>query len=295
MRGKLVNNLLGGMLAAGLAVTAIFGNTAAVRADEFKETGKIWLIGDSITSDHNGEDNIRDNKIPITGWGNVLQNYVSDQVTIENKARSGRSSQSYTRENVYREVTKGIQAGDYLVISFGHNDEKADNKGLYTDPAGDSNTEGSFKWYLKTYYIEPVTEKGARVILASNVVRYTFENGKQGEFTNEPYAKAMKELAEEYKGKNVYFIDTFQITKDLYEQLGAEGAKKMHAILGQDPDTKMDETHYGPYGAMYVAGIMARELKALGLECCQEIKSAKGMDRSAASKARSDSARYGWR
>ena len=96
MRGKLVNNLLGGMLAAGLAVTAIFGNTAAVRADEFKETGKIWLIGDSITSDHNGEDNIRDNKIPITGWGNVLQNYVSDQVTIENKARSGRSSQSCT-------------------------------------------------------------------------------------------------------------------------------------------------------------------------------------------------------
>lgn len=118
----------------GIFATTILGNVTSTQAEtEFKETGKIWLVGDSIISDHNDEDNLRDNKVPITGWGNVLQNYVSKDVKVENKARSGRSSQSYTREMDYREVLAGLQPGDYLYIQFGHNDEKADNKGLYTD------------------------------------------------------------------------------------------------------------------------------------------------------------------
>lgn len=138
-------------------------------------------------------------------------------------------------------------------------------------------------------------EKGARVILASNVVRYTFENGKQGIQTNEPYAVAMKELADEYKDQNVYFIDGFQITKDLYEKLGEEGAKKIHAVLKQDPDSEMDKTHYGPYGAMYMAGVFAQELKVLGLECCQNLKAAKTMDKSAVEKARDSVGKFAWR
>lgn len=284
------------LLAAGLLCSSVLGNTAA-HADTFQETGKIWVIGDSISSDHNDEDNLKDNKVPITGWGNVLQNYLGEQAKIENKARSGRSSQSYTRETVYKEVQRGIQAGDYVIIQFGHNDSHADNKGLYTDPAGDSSTQGAFKWYLKMSYIDPFIEKGAKVILASSVVRYTFEDGKRGEQEHAAYAKAMKELAEEYQsqGDQVYFIDTYEITDQMYEELGEEGAAKLHAVLGQDPDTKLDTTHYGPYGAMRIAGIMAKELKALGLDCCKEIKQAKTMDQAAANRARTDAKKFAWR
>lgn len=51
------------------------------------------------------------NEVQITGWGNVLQQLVPDDVTVINKARSGRSSKSYTTEQVYREVMKNIKEG----------------------------------------------------------------------------------------------------------------------------------------------------------------------------------------
>jgi len=285
------------LLATGLMCTSMCANTAVLNANEFQETGKIWVIGDSIASDHNDEDNLTQNKVPITGWGNVLQNMVSDKVTIENKARSGRSSQSYTRERDYKEVKRGIQAGDYVFICFGHNDEHADNKGLYTDPAGDSATKGSFKNYIKSYYIEPFTESGAGIILASSVVRYNFEGDTLGAQTHKAYATAMKELAEECQGEglNVKFIDTHQITGDMYNELGAEEAKKLHAVLKQDPETEMDTTHYSPYGAVVAADIIGQELKELGIECFQDVDGANLADKDAEAKARSNAEKFSWR
>lgn len=298
MKKGIVKCLVGSALMLGLFCATAFGGEATAKAEtEFTESKTIWVIGDSISSDHNDEDNLRDNKVPITGWGNVLQNYVSSDVKIENRARSGRSSKSYTTEQVYKEVMRKVQPGDYMIVQFGHNDEKKETSKLYTDPSGSSDTEESFKWYIKNYFIEPNFEKGARTILASSVVRYTFEDGKMGEQTHEPYAKAMKELAEEYQaqGKEVYFIDTYEITKNLYEQMGEKKAKKMHAVLGQDPDTELDTTHYGPYGAMYMGGVMAKELKALGISCCQEIKTAKIADKGAAGQARKNVKKFDWR
>lgn len=287
------------LLAAGLICTSVCGSSksAPMQAKEFEETGKLWVIGDSISSDHNDEDNLRENKKPITGWGNVLQNFVSDDVIIENNARSGRSSQSYTREKVYKDVKKGVSAGDYVIIQFGHNDEKADNKGLYTDPAGDTQTEGSFKNYLKNYYIDVFMEKGARVILASNVVRYNFDGDQLAEQSHEPYAIAMKELAEECQKADmeVYFIDTYQLTGDLYNELGAEDAKRLHAVLKQDPDTTLDTTHYGPYGAVYAADMVAGELKKLGLECFKDVETANIADSEAEQTARSNAEKFSWR
>ncbi len=285
------------LLTAGLLCTSVWGNTTVMNADEFKETGKIWIIGDSIASDHNDEDNLRDNKVPITGWGNVLQNMVPDDVTIENKARSGRSSKSYIREKDYKEVARGVQPGDYVIISFGHNDEKADNNGLYTDPAGDSATEGSFKNYIKTKYIEPFMESGARIILASSVVRLEFDGDKLAEQSHAAYATAMKELAEECnnEGLEVYFIDTYQITSELYNELGEERATTLHAVLGQEPDTSVDTTHYGPLGAVRMASTMAKELKALGLECFQDATPAITTDADAAIEERSQAEKFSWR
>lgn len=287
------------VMAMALCATTMFSNFSTVNADEtFTESKTIWVIGDSISSDHS--DNADEHEIPLTGWGNVLQNYVSDDVIIMNKARSGRSSQSYTREMVYeREVMgrRGVKAGDYMIVQFGHNDEEKSNPGLYTDPKGDSNTEGSYKWYLKNYYIEPNFQRGAKTILASSVVRHDFENGKLKAQSHEPYAQAMKELAEEYQaqGKEVYFIDTFQITSNLYNQWGEEKSEKMHAVTGKGEAAQLDTTHYGPRGAVCVAGIIAQELKNLGIKCCQEVKTAKTMDKNAADETRNSSNKFGWR
>lgn len=268
-KGKKIVSLLCAMiLAAGTGSAGL----VQAQAETFTESKKIWIIGDSIASDH--DDNSKENQVPITGWGNVLQKFVPDDVTIVNKARSGRSSKSYSVEPVYKEVMKGISAGDYVIVQFGHNDEKEEPR--YTDPTGDSGTEGSFKWYLKNYYIEPCLAKGARAILASNVVRREFnEDGTLAVQSHEAYAKAMKELAEEYhtQGKEVYFIDTFELTKELYTKLGDEGTKKLHAYTGLGDTAQIDNTHYSPYGAVYMADMIAKQLKELELACCQDIRS----------------------
>lgn len=272
---------------------------ARIEADggdsQFKESKTIWVIGDSISSDHDIDPAY---EVQITGWGNVLQQILPEDVTIVNKARSGRSSKSYTTEPVYKEVMKKVQAGDYMIVQFGHNDEKEAPR--YTDPKGDSATEGSYKYYLKTKFIEPVLEKGGRVILASSVVRHLFDGDKLAEQTHGVYAEAMKELAEECReeGKEVYFIDTFQLTKDLYEMLGEDETKKFHAVLNKDGKAELDDTHYGPYGAVYMANAIAGQLKALGVACCQETESAWVIeeDKEALGKAREETtdAKFIW-
>ncbi len=246
-----------------------------ISAAEFKESKTFWIIGDSIASDHADEDNLTQNKVPITGWGNVLKNFLSSDVTINNVAKSGRSSKSYTTESVYKDTMKKIGEGDYVFVCFGHNDEDESTK-LHTDAEGDSATEGSFKWYIKTYYIEPSLEKGASVILASSVVRYTYDDaGNMADQTHAAYAEAMAELADEYAnqesdGPQVYFVDTYNITLKEYTNIGMDAAADLHAVLGLDAEATMDTTHYGPYGAVWMASTMAKEFKALGLECCQD-------------------------
>ena len=240
-------------------------------ASDFKESKNIWIIGDSIASDHDIDEA---NEVQITGWGNVLQQLVPDDVTVINKARSGRSSKSYTTEQVYREVMKNIKEGDYVIIQFGHNDEKEAPR--YTDPAGDSATEGSYKYYLKTKFIDPIYEKGGRVILASSVVRHLFDGEKLGEQTHGVYAKAMEELAEDCKsdGKEVYFIDTFSLTEGIYNRLGEVATEKLHAVIGKGADAKLDDTHYSPYGAVYMASLIGQQLKELGISCLSDTKKA---------------------
>ena len=259
------------LLVSGVSVYGAPETEKPAAASDFKESKNIWVIGDSIASDHDIDEA---NEVQITGWGNVLQQLVPEGVTITNKARSGRSSKSYTTEQVYREVMKNIKAGDYVIIQFGHNDEKEAPR--FTEPNGDSTTEGSYKFYLKTKFIEPIYEKGGRVILASSVVRHLFDNGKLGEQTHGVYAKAMKELAEECKeeGKEIYFIDTYNLTGDIYNRLGEEATEKLHAVIGKGGEAKLDDTHYSPYGAVYMASLIGQQLKDLGISCLSDTEKA---------------------
>lgn len=41
---------------------------------------------------------------------------------VVNLARGGRSARSYTREGLFDALVQQIDAGDYVVIEFGHND-----------------------------------------------------------------------------------------------------------------------------------------------------------------------------
>ena len=75
------------------------------------------------------------------------------------------AQKSFTSEDNYKTLLEGMTGGDYLLVGFGHNDEKAED-GRQTDPNGDYTAEGSFANSLYENYVKPAQEKGVTVIYA---------------------------------------------------------------------------------------------------------------------------------
>ena len=92
--------------------------TALTAADSDKTT-TIFIIGDSTAAN---KDISNDKK--ERGWGMALQCYFTDDIRIDNHAVNGRSSISFFNEGRWAKVLEKMRPGDYVIIQFGHNDEK---------------------------------------------------------------------------------------------------------------------------------------------------------------------------
>lgn len=235
--------------------------------EKVEASGKIYIAGDSIASDHDVDEGYLR---PLVGWGGVIGNLLGENVTVYNEARSGRSSKSYIRESNYSTYINELSKGDYFLISFGHNDEKISDASRYTDPNGSSSERESFKWYLKTYYIDPAVKVGAYPVLISSVVRCNFTGASLSKQSHEVYAIAMEELVEEYKeqGIDVGYIDLHQLTTDLYNQIGQEEAETMHAYT----DSALDRTHYCSKGAQIISEMIVASMREQEYDICRFFK-----------------------
>ena len=134
----------------------------------------IWIIGDST---------VEDNQPPFRGWGWALPAYVREGVTVKNCALSGRSSRSFREEGLFKPVEKEMKASDLLLIQFGHNDEKDDER--HTDPAS------SFPEELWRYCCFTL-ERGAQPVLLTPVSRRFFVGGGSLLYTHGEYPAAIR-------------------------------------------------------------------------------------------------------
>lgn len=223
---------------------------------------KVFLVGDSTVSSFNDE-----YYLPRFGYGTKLKDYLNDDIEVVNLALSGRSSKSFLVESNYQKLMSELKEGDYLIIGFGHNDQKNEVE-RYTNPNLSVTDETSFKYYLYEYYIKMAQEKGATPILATPIVRRNTGNnyeGSSGHITNDQgtqypggnYQKAIIELAEE---KLITVIDLTAITKSHYLAIGAEEAIKYHAQTGKNIAT-IDDTHLNEFGASFIAYSLVEALK----------------------------------
>ncbi len=216
----------------------------------------VYMVGDSTMSSFNDS-----YYYPRYGYGTQLENYLDEKATIKNLALSGRSSKSFIVENNYLTLKDSITAGDYLIIGFGHNDEKSDDPARYSSPTGLITDKDSFKYNLYEYYIKLALEKGATPILCTPIVRASSSNDYTGTAAHitetGDYAKAIRELGEETK---TTVIDLTAKTKELYEKIGYEEAIKYHAWTTPNK-ASVDNTHLNIYGAKMVAYTLANELK----------------------------------
>lgn len=267
----LLSALLLLVMSIGWSVMAMADD--AVNKDSSKPT--VWIIGDSTVS------SFADNYYyPRYGWGTQIDKYLDGTYEVKNIALSGRSSKSYVNDKEYNELTAGMKQGDYLLIGFGHNDEKAEAD-RYTDPNGDYKTAGSFANSLYENYIKPAQAAGTTVILCTPIVRRTATaewsdsnlhiTKDSGDFKGGDYAQSIRNLGKEL---NIPVVDMTKMTKELYDTLGPDETVNLHAWTSSKA-TSVDNTHTNIYGGTYNAYLVTKTIKELGVAGISEHITAK--------------------
>gem|GEM_PF-1079648 len=241
-------------LPAWLCVVSIVFNLSSFAADAETSPAEspvtIFMIGDSTMANKN--------LIPAQperGWGQLFQMYFKPHVRIENLAVNGRSSKSFRNEGRWKPVQTDARPGDFVIIQFGHNDEKPD-AARHTEPFG------SYKENLARY-IREAREKGVKPIVATPIVRRAFTNQTELADTHGDYVVAVRQVAKE---ENVPLLDLHDATRKLVLQLGPERSKSLFMWVEAGdfptiPNGKKDDTHLNAYGASRVCDLAVEEIK----------------------------------
>jgi lysophospholipase L1-like esterase len=203
---------------------------------------RLYLAGDSTMADYGG------NEEPMAGWGQLLGQFFEETVEIHNFACCGRSSRSFLQEGRLERILQEIQAEDYLLIQFAHNDEKLS----YEQPAVE------FRSYLQQY-VDGARSRHAYPVLVTPVERQSFDPDGKLVPTHEPYVTAMKQMAAE---EGVALLDMNRASRELLERLGAEASSELFVQveageLPNYPDGHCDHTHFRETGARRMAGLAA--------------------------------------
>ena len=227
---------------------------------------KLYVIGDSTVSSFNDP-----YYYPRYGYGTQLNQYLKN-IEVVNLALSGRSSKSFRNEANYKEVMKSLTKGDYLMIGFGHNDEKNDDPLRFTDASKPVENPNSFSYSLYEYYVKPALEQQAIPILCTPICRLDSTN----EYLKMPvhntphgnYAEAIIKLGQE---KGISVLDLTSLTKKQYKKIGYQEASMYHATIagkytedGKTPipdERTIDTTHLNHFGAKMIAYLIAILLK----------------------------------
>jgi lysophospholipase L1-like esterase len=203
---------------------------------------------------------------PIRGWMQMAPQFFTGDVVIHNAAQSGRSSKSFRDEGWWKKVIDSVQAGDYVFIMFGANDQKPD-PARHTDPAT------TYRQNLMNY-INETRAKGAHPVLFTSIVRRIFDNDGKLKDTFGDYIDTARAVAKEM---NVPLVDLNKKTGDMVQSYGPEESKKLFLFIQPGlftklPDGKKDNTHLSIEGATKVAELAVQGIKELHLPLASYIK-----------------------
>ncbi|KRG65867.1 rhamnogalacturonan acetylesterase [Stenotrophomonas terrae] len=221
--------------ALSLVVLCLSAFSAQAKAKANEPTHRIFIAADSTAASYGPE------RAPQAGWGQALQSWLDEgQWQVRNHAVGGRSTRSFINEGRLDAIEKELQAGDVLLIQFGHNDAKREDPTRYTDPDSD------YPQFLSRY-IAAARGKGATPILITPVARLLYDFGALLD-THGRYTQAMKQVA---KAQNVQLIDLNASSMAWIRALGEQGAKPYFMFVPEQ--NKADGTHFSVAGATAVA------------------------------------------
>ena len=253
---------------------------------------KVHTIGDSTMAEY--DESTTDKR----GWGMYLGSFFDPAlVTVNNRGKSGADTRGfYTGAAYWPSVKNQMNAGDYLLIQFAHNDEGTVTYGMDnleyaaycsehglpapTDSRG-TNPQTTYRDMLRAF-IDEARALGVNPVLVGPICRAYFqgsdikrngkhdlgdkfskiENGVLYENQSLPAGDSTMSYVKAMKvvaaEKNVPFIDLTEATRELYLSYGETQCLNLLFCQG-------DKTHTNAMGGNLVARAAAQLLKNAGV------------------------------
>ena len=266
-----------------MALAMTIGTTAA-------GARRVHTLGDSTMAPY-------DESTTVTrGWGMYFGNFLTDGWTSTNYAKGGRDARA-GYEELWQTAKKQVSEGDYVIITFAHNDET--NSGMdgyalraYYESIGDDAAAAAVDLrgtVPSTTYreclgkiVDEVLAMGATPVVCSPVCRSYFTGGTIRRNGRHDLGDSYKVLTETgpkdgpklpegdhtmdyayHAGqlaaeRGIPFVDLTTATKELYESYGSVKTAEF-LFDGQG------STHFNATGALLVARECARLMKAQGI------------------------------
>ncbi|MDT0346463.1 SGNH/GDSL hydrolase family protein [Streptomyces litchfieldiae] len=259
-RAVLRAGLIGLVTAAATAAGLALPGTAAAAEDDGRPT--VYIASDSTAQTYDPY------WAPQMGWGQVIDRFFSEDVTIANHAIGGRSSRSFIEQGRLDAILNEIQPGDYLFVQFGHNDATISRPERYTPPE-------DYQEYLRNDYIAGARERGAIPVIVTPVSRRDF-NAATGLF-NVSFPEYVEKAVEVAEQENVPLVDLSASSRAYLDSIGPLEAKSVFlhvppGVYPNRPNGTIDETHFQEYGAVQMARLIAQDVAGLDVPLAAEVE-----------------------
>ena len=208
----------------------------------------VFLLGDSTVCDQMGE--------PYASWGQMLPRLFQPTVAVANHGESGETYRDSIGRRRLDKIISVMAPGDYLLMQFGHNDQKQIAAG----------NGGPFTTYVEEMkaHIAAVRRVGGIPVVISPMERRRFDATGKLEPTLADYARAARETA---AAEHVAFVDLNAFSQQFYAALGPEQTAAAFAA----PGGKVDNTHHDNYGAYELARCVAQGIAEAKLPLAAEL------------------------
>lgn len=209
-----------------------------LRIESINSIPTIFLAGNSTVVNQEDE--------PWASWGQMIPRFFDTGVAIANHAESGLALSSFLSSRRLAKILSIAKSGDYLLIEFGHNDQKEKGENA-----------GAYKGYSERlrYFVREFRAKGGIPVILTSTARRSFDEQGHLRQTLGDFPAAARKVASELQ---VPLIDLNKKTSIFYEALGVEGSKRAfvhypaHTFPNQE-NALADNTHFNPYGAYEIA------------------------------------------
>ena len=257
---------------------------------------KVHTIGDSTMATYD------ESATNTRGWGMYFGNFLTNGWTSVNYAKGGRDSRGGYNE-LWNNAKNNVEAGDYVLIQFAHNDEKyngIDNLELqaYYTGIGDATSAAAvksdgrgtvpsttYKQCLKQL-IDAVKEKGATPVLVSAVCRCYFSGSsitrpgrhdlgdKYDALVNGEYKTGQRVAADDHTMDYSYHMQQLATEENVAFIDMTTATKNLYESYGDydkcyaalfDKGAEVDKTHYNLTGALTAARLCAQLMKEQGI------------------------------